>query len=577
VRYGPIYCCFLDREYSTSVGFSQEYRAVREFLYASLLATDSYIYCSLSAIGECQALAHFPYAFLPIALEEKLLITVSDYNNPDQFLISRRHLYRDDADRYPLYFARPGRNAIGLWEPGYVKTSSSTAYLASRLPRQLGDRHHQTAKYTAGLEDTVHRVLAEREDRAVTIALFADALRQSDLHTELDYRLRATISYLYTRHFLDLFAGVLMTELPCFHVRDRRFLEFAGPSYRLWRHIIPRQWCESSPTRDMINLYELVEARGSPALARIRDHLRWIEEVGPLGPAGLSHRRESEWKVASIARAQSTAADIPHFFDAIRTQFDLQLGDPPACLVSRLIVTCANSTEEEILRHSFGRDRGFESQLALSRDTTYWSLGWIGDTECFLVRTETGSVGGGSVLAVLQDAIRLLNPSVVVSCGVCFGLRPQEQQIGTVILATRLRTYEQVRIGTTSDGSLELRERCQAADADPVFTLRARGILSGARNVLFGEVLSGEKLVDHVKFRDGLIQRFPDALAGEMEGGGLASACGRRRIPWLLIKGISDFADGTKSTNERSSQRSAARVAAGVLLKLLNGGCFSEH
>ena len=274
VRYGPVYCCFLDREYSTSVGFDQGYEDVRTFLYSSLLASDSYAYCSLSAIGECRALAEFPRRFLSTLLAEKLLITVSDYNDPDQFLISRRFLYRHDSSRYPLYFAAPDRQAISLWEPRYVKTSSSTRYLVRTLPRQFSSRDQQMTDYTARLEDIVRQVLTEREDRAVTIALFASRLRSSDLSSELDYRLRSTISYLYTRQFLSLFSGVLMTELPYFEVRDRRFPDFQGPNYRLWRQLVPTVWTRSSPERDMTSLSELLDARSDPTLARIRDHIR---------------------------------------------------------------------------------------------------------------------------------------------------------------------------------------------------------------------------------------------------------------------------------------------------------------
>ena len=278
-----------------------------------------------------------------------------------------------------------------------------------------------------------------------------------------------------------------------------------------------------------------------------------------------------------MARQARAATDVPRFFDSIRAQLDARLGEPVGHVSPRLVVTCANSTEEKILRDSLAGDRGFDPQLVLSGETTYWDLGRIGEAECFLVRTDTGSVGGAAALATLQDAIRLIDPSVVVSCGVCFGLRPQMQRPGTVIVATRVRAYEKVRVGTTVDGSLELRERGQAADADPILTLRARGLLATFRNVVFGEIISGEKLVDNVEFKDQLLRRFPDALGGEMEGSGLISACGRRRVPWLLIKAISDFGDGTKKANERASQRRASRAAAGVLLRLVSGGCFSEE
>lgn len=575
MRYGPVYCSFLDREYSTSVGFNQPYDKIRRFLYASLLASDSYAYCSLSAIGECRGLAEFPHPFLTTLLSEKLLVTVSDYNDPDLFLLSRRYLYRDDASRYPLYFEAPDRQTLGLWEPRYVKTSSSTGYLVRMLPGQFNRHDRSFGEYYARLEDIVRQVLASREDRAITIALFTPALHASSLQSELDYRLRSTISYLYTLQFLTLFSGVLMNQLPYFEVRDRRFPTFRGPSYRIWRHMIPRQWIANSPQQDMASLSELLEARSNSDLSQIRTHLKHIDELASADPNGYSYRHAAETSVASITKL-ATQDNVPRFFEIVRSQLDARLGEHPDYGTPRLIITCATSTEETILRAALAEDRGFAPQLVLAGDTTYWDLGRIGDVESFLVRTGPGSMGGAAALATLQDAIRILSPSVVVSCGICFGLRPKTQRSGTVVFATRIRSYEQVRIGTRNSGSVELRERGQAADVDPILSLRARGVFSARGNIAFGEVISGEKLVDHINFRDQLLRRFPDALAGEMEGGGLVAACSRRRVPWVLLKAISDFGDGQKKVNEHRVQRRAARAAAEALVMLVNGGGFSN-
>ena len=313
MRYGPIYGCYLDREYSTSVGFTQSHEAIREFLFASLLATDSYVYCSLSAIGECPGLAEFPYPFLNVLLNEKLLVSISDYNDPDQFLISRRKLYRDDAVRYPLYFAAPTKDTLGLWEPSYVKTRSSTSYLANALLRQFRPSDATTANYSAQLEDIVRQVMAQRDERAVTIALFDPLLRKSDLYMVLDYRMRAAISFLYTQQFLTLFSGVLMTELPFFQARDRRFAAFRGPNYRIWRSLIPPSWITYSPERDPRSASELLEVRNGLHLDRVRSHIRHIENLDNGSVGGIAYRRESQRSINAIAGRARLENDVLEF------------------------------------------------------------------------------------------------------------------------------------------------------------------------------------------------------------------------------------------------------------------------
>src|SRR5262249_50341561 len=68
----------------------------------------------------------------------------------------------------------------------------------------------------------------------------------------------------------------------------------------------------------------------------------------------------------------------------------------------------------------------------------------------------------------------------------------------------------------------------------------------GAR-LCFGTVLTGSKLVDDLDFREQLRALEPEAIGGEMEGAALYGACHDRKVDWMLVKGISDFADGRKA------------------------------
>lgn len=80
--------------------------------------------------------------------------------------------------------------------------------------------------------------------------------------------------------------------------------------------------------------------------------------------------------------------------------------------------------------------------------------------------------------------------------------------------------------------------------------------------VRMGELLSAEKLVDNAAYRNELRIRFPDAIGGEMEANGVAAACDRNRIEWLVAKAICDWGDGKKS---KEFQREAARVSVDFL------------
>jgi hypothetical protein len=87
--------------------------------------------------------------------------------------------------------------------------------------------------------------------------------------------------------------------------------------------------------------------------------------------------------------------------------------------------------------------------------------------------------------------------------------------------------------------------------------------------VRFGVMLTGEKLVDNVDFRDQLYDLEPEAIGGEMEGTGLYVACQDKKVDWILVKAICDWADGQKAKDKDARQQTAALNAATFVLHFL--------
>jgi nucleoside phosphorylase len=85
----------------------------------------------------------------------------------------------------------------------------------------------------------------------------------------------------------------------------------------------------------------------------------------------------------------------------------------------------------------------------------------------------------------------------------------------------------------------------------------------------FGLVLSGEKLVNDPEFLKQLRKLEPDAIGGEMEGAGLYVAASEKKVDWILVKAICDWADGSK---DDSAQVLAANNAANFVLYALQLG-----
>lgn len=91
---------------------------------------------------------------------------------------------------------------------------------------------------------------------------------------------------------------------------------------------------------------------------------------------------------------------------------------------------------------------------------------------------------------------------------------------------------------------------------------------NGAK-VQFGLMLTGEKLVDDLDYRESLKKLESEAIGGEMEGAGLYVSCQDAKVDWILVKAICDWADGNKDHEKKQRQQQAAENAAAFVLHAL--------
>ena len=150
--------------------------------------------------------------------------------------------------------------------------------------------------------------------------------------------------------------------------------------------------------------------------------------------------------------------------------------------------------------------------------------------------------------------------------GIAFGKNSDKQNLGDVLVASQIVSYEQQRVGES-----DTVHRGTISQTGPVLLNRFRQALDwtfegiDGQDVTFyvGPLLSGEKLVDQSDFKNKLFDAFPQAIGGEMEGAGLYAAATRFGVEWIVVKAICDWADGSKSDD-------AQPLAAAVPHRLLS-------
>lgn len=203
---------------------------------------------------------------------------------------------------------------------------------------------------------------------------------------------------------------------------------------------------------------------------------------------------------------------------------------------------------------------------------TRFEVGHLASNDCRVALALTGK-GNQSAAVLAERAAAKFAPAAVIFAGVAGALQPH-LGLGDVVVATHVYAYHGA---TSQDHGLTARPRTWelshrvhqiAAHLDRTGDW-APQLPSGAAppRVHFGPVAAGE--IAHYSATSGarqwLREHYSDAVAVEMEAAGVAQAGHLNdALPTIMVRGISDYADETKSTTDDAGwqPRAAANAAA---------------
>jgi nucleoside phosphorylase len=210
----------------------------------------------------------------------------------------------------------------------------------------------------------------------------------------------------------------------------------------------------------------------------------------------------------------------------------------------------------------------------------YHDLDIIGGAKTFLVQLpHMGSGGSGGSLKTVEAAILALSPWAVIMVGIAFGFDPANQRIGDILISQQIQDYDLERVGSGPSKYPRGNRVSASASLLSNFITSQYYIFEDWPNppqIYAGLILSGSKLVDDEDFRNQLHMIAPNAVGGEMEGVGLYEAALNKGVEWLLVKAISDWADGKKHVHKKEYQQLAAEHAARFTIKAIELGGFTR-
>lgn len=617
-RRAPVYLHFLDRELWESTGVRPQNATLQSVLKALLLGTDVQLYCGLSLVWENPAIrtaSDFVSPTILKLIEIGAIDLISQHPSLEEFVETRRELYRHDTERYPLYFQRKGGfSSIGP-TASRVKTSSATKDLSRQLDvwAQGGtERAGEAPEAPGALRRVVRSALTDREDQAVTFALFRPRLEAAGISGELaKFAVRRQISRGYTSHYVDHAFGDIATGVPglsYFDPLNKQFPEYdieliafllsvCGFSQLLSRPIeeYDLEWMSIAAKRssDLMfrasssNVRRILRCLHAYSVDQIGVGARFDDLFGIRNAVkGLIAQYCSSLSLPVVnpkgdtvgALLSATSAVMRHLesLAELRSSMEMVVSQIGGERPKILLATATSIERDTVLRLAAGII-GTEATHEFGARRGYFRLGEIGGVSVFLVQCEMGSIGPGGSLATISDALDDIRPSAVLMVGIAFGMDAKKQAIGEVLVSRQLQMYELARMGTSAGGGKQINPRGDKVMASTQILSRLRLAEVGwtGRKIRYGVVLTGEKLVDNIDYRNELKSISGEAEGGEMEGAGLYTAAIERNIDWILVKGICDWADGNKGKNKSKRQALAAEQAVGFVFRAIQQGGFA--
>ena len=185
-------------------------------------------------------------------------------------------------------------------------------------------------------------------------------------------------------------------------------------------------------------------------------------------------------------------------------------------------------------------------------------IGNIENKEIVLVKCNVGKVNSARVCQMLIDNFDI---ELVINVGTA-GSVDNSLDIGDVVVGTKLVQYD---FDVTSFGRKlgEIENIGEYIEVD-------NDLLSlfDEINIKKGIIASGDKFIVNSEEKDNIRNIF-NALCIEMEGASIAQVCYLDKIPFLVIRSITDKQDGSAKVDFETFLESSSKVAANILKELL--------
>ncbi len=208
-----------------------------------------------------------------------------------------------------------------------------------------------------------------------------------------------------------------------------------------------------------------------------------------------------------------------------------------------------------------------EVQRIVARAGMDFFEGRLGDTDVVIVRSGVGKVNAGICVQILTD---LFQVDAVINTGAA-GSLDARIDIGDIVVSTDAvyHDVDAVIFGYQPGEVPQL--GCREFPADPELSEQISQVCREVNpdlQVFTGRIVSGDQFICDPAVKERISREF-QGLCTEMEGAAIAQAAYLNQLPFVIIRAISDKADGSAMMEypefEKKAAQDCARLTAAFL------------
>ena len=196
----------------------------------------------------------------------------------------------------------------------------------------------------------------------------------------------------------------------------------------------------------------------------------------------------------------------------------------------------------------------------------FWE-GTLSGTPAIVVRSGIGKVNAGICAQILASVYQV---DVILNTGIA-GSLSNEINIGDIVLSTDLVQHDMNASGFGyALGQIPGMEQFSFVADEEIRALAAKACqeVNPDIRVFQGRVASGDQFVSSQETKDYISQNF-HALCTEMEGAAIGQAACLNHIPFLVVRAISDKADGSAHMDYAAFEQKAILHSVRLTERLL--------